>query len=105
MYYLNDKHSEYEYVVYKRVGSARPYLARTFDSFDDVLRNVQEIEKRHNHYRQVFYIDNDFYENQYNQNLNGTYYKFLRRPVFDWEEFDNNEEYKFAKILKFSKIN
>lgn len=100
MYYLNDKHSQYEYVLYVRVGQAKPYLARTFDSIDDVLRHTKQIEKRHNHYRQIFYIDNDFYENQYNQNLNGTYYKYLRRPVFDWEEFETKEnDLKLAQII------
>lgn len=88
MYYLNDKHPKYEYALYCRVGQACPYIARIFDSINDVYRYVQEIEKKHNHYGQRFYIDNDFYNNRYDLNAGGTYYKFLRRPVFDWEEFN-----------------
>lgn len=91
MYFLNDKHPEYEYVLYCRHSDAIPYISRTFDSFPDVLRYIEELEKRHNHYHQIFYIDNDFYENKYSININGTYYKFLRRPVADWEEFTEKE--------------
>ena len=93
MYFLNDKHPKYEYALYVRVGNALPYISNTYNSFDDVCRQIKEIEKRHNHYRQFFYIDNDFYNNKYNLatiSIKGIYYKILRRPVYDWEEFDNN---------------
>lgn len=87
MYYLNDKHPKYEYALYVRVGKACPYIKRVFVSIDDVYRYIHEIEKRHNHYSQSFYIDNDFYKNEYaNVNVD-TYYKFLRRNVEDWQEF------------------
>ncbi len=82
MYYLNDQHSKYEYALYVRVGKALPYIKYTYTSLDDIYRCVEQIEKRHNHYNQFFYIDNDFYQNKFNQNCGGTYYKFLRRPVY-----------------------
>ena len=91
MYYLNDQHPEWEYVLYCRHENALPFFVRTFDSYEDVCRFINELVKRHNHYRQIFYIDNDFYKNQYSINLNGTYYKFLRRPVADWQEFSKWE--------------
>ncbi len=99
MYYLNDKHSKYEYALYCRVGNACPYIARTFNSIDDVYRFVNDIEKRHNHYRQIFYIDNDFYNNKYNLNCNCTYYKILRRPVSDWVDNWEVEENNYNNIL------
>lgn len=86
MYYLNDKHSKYEYAVYCRVGQALPYIQKILNSIEDVYRYVNELEKRHNHYRQFFYIDNDFYDNHYSLNNGGTYYKILRRPVSDWDD-------------------
>lgn len=102
MYYLNDKHSKYEYALYCRVGNACPYIARIFNSIDEVYRYANEIEKRHNHYRQFFYIDNDFYNNNYNLNSNGTYYKFLRRPVSDWEDnWEETTEKSLNNILYF----
>ena len=106
MYYLNDKHSEYEYCLYTRVGSACPYITElhSVSNLDDIMRRVEQIEKRHNHYAQIFYIDNDFYNNKYSFNQNGTYYKFLRRKVFDWEEFDSNEDIYNDKQIYYDNI-
>ena len=88
MYYLNDRHPEFEYAVYCKVGQACPYLVpRTFESMNEVNRFIEDTEKKHNRYGKIFYIDNDFYENHYNINANGVYYKILRRRVSDWEEF------------------
>lgn len=86
MYYLNDKHPQYEYCLYVRNCSACPYIARTFTDIYDVYRFVEEIEKKHNRYNRVFYIDNDFYQNKYSPNVEGIYYKFLKRRINDWEE-------------------
>ena len=96
MYYLNDKHPKYEYCLYTRVNNAMPYIENKFSSIDDVYRYISEIEKRHNHYGQIFYIDNDFYNNSYSISTGGFYYKFLRRPVEDWEEFTKNEVFEIA---------
>jgi len=103
MYFLNDIHYKYEYGIYIRVGSATPFIKKMwFTNFDDVLNYVKEIEKKHNRYNQIFYIDNEFYKNQYQQGI-GTYYKFLRRPVNDWEEFSSetisNNDFIDSKIV------
>lgn len=93
MYYLNDQHPKYQYAIYCRVGNAMPYIIeKWFKDLNDIYRYIAEIEKKHNRYNQAFYIDNDFYNNQY-KNINCVYYKFLRRPVSDWEEFNTEEEY------------
>ena len=94
MYYLNDKHSKYQYAVFKQVGSACPYITELhFDNLEALRYYIGEIEKKHNRYRQVFYIDNDFYNNKYEAREGGTYYKFLRRAVNDWEEFTKETIY------------
>ena len=100
MYYLNDKHSKYEYAIYCRVGRAIPYIKIIFNSLDDVYRHIAQIEKKHNRYNQFFYIDNDFYKNIYNISCGGTYYKVLRRPVADWEEFET-ETVKYFNVVNF----
>lgn len=101
MYYLNDEHPEYEYALYCRVGSATPYIVRKFESMEDICRFIQDLEKRNNRYHRIFYIDNDFYNNYYNINENGIYYKFLRRKLEDWQEFTTNDDDINKNILKF----
>ena len=90
MYLLNDKHEDYEYCLYIQVGTACPYLTplKYVNSLEDIYKVIEEIEKKHRRMHVRFFIDNDFYSNEYNISSGGWYYKFLRRPVADWEEFD-----------------
>lgn len=106
MYYLNDKHPEYEYCLYIQVNNALPYITQLayMTTINDLHRKIQEIEKKHNRYKQRFYIDNDFYDNKYSIKSGGTYYKFLRRPVADWEEFYEYEVYENAVNSKVVNI-
>ena len=96
MYYLEDKHPSYEYTLYIQVRTATPYIGIwTGSSYDDVFREIGEIEKKHQRFRQPFYIDNDFYNNKYAEAQAGFYYKFMYRKVNDWHEL---KEHK--RILK-----
>jgi hypothetical protein len=86
LYYLNDKHSKYEYVLYIRHGKAEPFLGRIFTSYYDIKRELEEIARRHDRFNQVYFIDEDFFKNQYSKG-EGTYYKILMREVKDWKTF------------------
>lgn len=86
MYYLNDKHPKYEYAIYCRVGNACPYIQRTFTNEKQINEFIKGIVRWHNKYHQIFYIDSEKYKNEYSINMNGTYYKILKRTVNDWEE-------------------
>lgn len=87
MYYLNDKHPKYEYIIYTRIGTGMPFLGKIFGSYTDACRYLKELAKRHEHFNQIFYIDDPFYKNEYQYNTKGFYYKILRRNVSDWKEF------------------
>lgn len=88
MYYLEDKHPTNEYGCYIQNKGAMPYIAGwRGSSIEDVYRYIAEIEKRHNRYRQHFYIDNDFYNNKYNNSDYVYYYRFLIRKINDWDTF------------------
>lgn len=88
MYYLNDVHPKYEYTVYCRVADACPYVMRSFTKKKDVDAFLRNLAKWHDRYHQIYYIDNKGFKNEYTINMNGKYYKILRRPVNDWEEVD-----------------
>lgn len=50
MYYMEEKHPEYEYVLYVRQGKACPFLLndnRPYTDMEQVIRKVHEIEKDH----------------------------------------------------------
>jgi hypothetical protein len=98
MYYLEDTHPEYEYVLYVRQGQACPFLLndhRPYTDLEQVIEKIHDIEKDHaKRVEKNFYIDNDFYDNKQILLSSGVYYKFLRRKVADWESFTTNEEEK-----------
>lgn len=86
MYYLNDKHTDYEYAVYCRKSKATPYLiGHTFEDEIQVKRFIEEIGKRHERFNQPYYVDNKFYSNSYPMTVDGFYYKILKRKVNDWK--------------------
>lgn len=86
MYYLNDKHTQYEYAIYCRKGKATPYLlGQVFQNEIQARNYIETIGKRHERFNQPYYVDNKFYKNTYPSNSNGFYYKVLKRPVKDWQ--------------------
>lgn len=106
MYFLNDKHVEYEYVLYVKVGSACPYLAglEPMRNWQQVKETIKWIEKKHSKpYMDWYYIDNDFYENPYPLLATSTYYKILRRKVNDWKDFKTKTKNNIIDIEPYLK--
>lgn len=97
MYYLEDHHPKEEYTLYCQVKGGCPYIGIWHgENMMDVQRKIEEIESRHNRYRQHYYIDNDFYNNNYNNSDYVYYYKFMSRDVNDWHELKTQ-----TNIIKF----
>lgn len=86
MYYLNDKHSEFEYAIYKRVNNACPYIACVFSNLREVEEFFKSVVTNHNRYNHIYYIDAIGYKNEYPKELAMFYYKVLKRPVNDWQD-------------------
>lgn len=87
------EHPEYEYALYVQRENACPYIATIMDSMEKVKLKIEQIKKTHCYrYNRIFYIDNDFYKNEYKLGMGGTYYKFVRRKVNDWEDFTLEEK-------------
>lgn len=86
MYYLEDKHPSYEYTLYEQNRHGIPFIGiwKATDLLQ-VYAEIHDIEKKHGQYRQPFYIDNDFYVNEYRPEQAIFYYKFMKRKVNDWE--------------------
>lgn len=100
MYFLNDQHDEFEYILYVKVGNATPYLAglRPMRTWKEIMDTIEWIEKKHSKpYMDWFYIDNDFYENKYPLIATSTYYKILRRKVNDWQTFKTKDNLIYLK--------
>lgn len=89
MYYLEDKHPDYLYALYKRVNGATPYLDTFHYGCDyyNVMCYIENMKKKHDRYNQIYYIDNDFINNYYNSQIRPDYYyKLLRCSLSDYKE-------------------
>lgn len=87
MYFLNDKHPEYEFAIYCQCKTATPYIAAILNSMQDVRRYLETRVKRCNQFGQIYYIDNIGFKNDYSKAMcnKGFYFKILKRKVNDWK--------------------
>lgn len=92
MYFLEDKHNKYEYFVYTRCKGGMPYIGQKLTDVRDIYQWIEYTERRHSRYNQPFYIDNKFYKNIFPNDNFSYYYKILRRPIADLEEFYSLDE-------------
>ncbi len=90
MYYLNDQHPKYQYTIYTRHGNALPFLSGKFDSLRLVKMQLEYLAKDNDRYHRRYYIDEEFFDNEYKKG-EGTYYKILMRKVNDWEEYHESD--------------
>ena len=86
MYYLNDNHPEYEYAIYCITNNGTPYIAGHFTNKEQIQEHIGSITRRHDKYHQSYYVDNDFFTNEYEMSQSKNYYKVLQRAVNDWQE-------------------
>lgn len=83
-----------EYCLKTCHPNGRPYLSPTYKEFRDVNHLLDckiESQERGHH---LYYVDNDFYNNQYPCGA-GVYYCILKREVHQWEKyshFANNQK-------------
>mgnify|MGYP006898654553 CR=1 FL=1 len=77
------------------------YGVWTSHRLQSVYEKAKEIEKKHNRYHQRFYIDNEFYHNEYKRG-EGVYYRFMKRKVNDWELLE--QQINDSKILYFDNV-
>lgn len=87
---LKKDHYEFEYALYIQYNTATPYIneLRYVHDINGIKREIDEIEKKARRMKKRFYIDNEFYNNQYSLETGGIYYKFIRRKINDWVEFE-----------------
>ena len=83
------RNSYYQYCFYIVCNGGCPYYSQVFNSLQEALNWLNEIEKKAKHYNRIIYVDNKFYNNHYNEccKFMGTYYKLLVRPTNEWEEY------------------
>lgn len=80
-----------EYTLFLRHGNATPYTLGTYKTISaakEKLYDIVDLEvKRH----RPFYVDNDFFKNNYELGYNSFYISILEREVEQWHKFSQAE--------------
>lgn len=79
-----------EYTIYIRNGFASPYITRIYKSFDEALKHLYTILSVEEDRSRPYYVDNNFFNNKYNQSEKIKYYCIKCRDVSDWEKYSEN---------------
>lgn len=77
---------KYEYTIYIQIRNGTPFCSGIYSNEKQVEEHLKSLIRRHKQYKQIYYVDNKNYDNEYSKAQTGTYYKILRRPINDWQE-------------------
>ena len=91
-----------EYTIYIRQGNATPYTLKTYKTIDGAkfdLYNMVAIEKER---LRPYYVDNDFYDNEYSMVGNIKYMRILEREVTEWTCYKNHHLKNDNKIIFYN---
>lgn len=95
-----------EYGIYIRQGSGTPYMIHFFNNIDSAKSKLYEMVQLEIDRARPYFVDNDFFDNQYTMSLQLKYFCIKEREVTEWSNYsdelshlrDNN------KIIYFNEI-
>lgn len=81
----------YQYTILVQFKNGCPFHINTYDYFDVALIQLNSYIKTDKRYRRSYYVNNDFFKNDYDCNAQNKY-ELLCRDVGEWKHFDNFEK-------------
>lgn len=92
----------FEYIIYCVYNGGKPFFIHTYDNINNAkidLYNMIEFEKKRN---RPYYVDNDFFNNEYSSNVIGKYFCIKQRKVSEFKKYSElKSSYKNNNIVKF----
>ena len=83
--------SKIEYTIYCIWNGGTPFYLHTYDSIFKAKQDLYEmieLEKKRN---RIYYVDNDFYENEYPCTINCKIFSIKERRVDNWSKYSEKE--------------
>lgn len=90
-----------EYCIYIQRGSCTPYTVGTYKSIYDAkyaLNNMLDLYKIR---RKLYFVDNDFFDNEFSNLSCSDYYCIKERQVSEWKKYSEFSNHN--NILQFNK--
>lgn len=95
-----------EYAIEVIHGKGSPYLVGTYRSSRDAKIALDNMLKLYRVRRKIFFVDNDFYNNEFPNSIGGDYYCIKQRNVSEWTVYSEcrmDTNYK-NNIINFNKM-
>ena len=92
-----------EYCIYIRQGNGKPYRLKNYDTLVEAKRVLLEMVKLEEERERPYYVDNDFFLNNYSLAIKLKYFRIEEREVSEWERYtidkrkDKNSNILFIK--------
>ena len=84
---------KYQYTIQIQFKNGAPYYTGVYDYLDEVLLFLNEKIKIDKHYKRVYYVYNEFFNNEFKEDMAVSKYKILIRQVGRWNDFHNFSNY------------
>lgn len=88
----NNTKEKSEYCIYQINRGGQPFIYHIYDNLENAkldLYNLISLEKERN---RPYYVNNDFYENEYTPNISSKYFCIRKRTVTQWENYSKQKE-------------
>lgn len=88
------------------MGSGKPFYLDTFTNIENAKLKLIDIISLEKERGRPYYVNNDFFKNEYTQNVKCKYFCIKERNVTDWvcySEFSNKREKSLNNLIFFNK--
>ena len=76
-----------EYCIYIRHGDGMPYRLKYYDTLIEAKRVLYEMVQHEEERQKPYYVDNDFFSNNYNLAIKLKYFRLEEREVSEWSKY------------------
>lgn len=92
-----------EYGIYIRQGDGKPYMIHIFDNIESAKGKLFEMILLEEERGRPYFVDNDFFNNQFHIASKLKYYCIKEREVSEWKKFSESNFIKNEqnKIIYF----
>lgn len=80
-----------EYSILIRQGDGTPYTLKPYRNILEAKKALNEIIKLEEERQKPYYVDNDFFENKYNQAIRLKYMCIRERETTEWEKYSEEK--------------
>lgn len=102
---INIENFKYEYTIFCVYNGGKPFYLSPFSNIQKAklqLYDMVELEKERG---RPYYVNNDFFKNEYTSNVLGKYFCIKERKISDWVDYiELKKEKKFNNLVFFNEI-